>query len=713
MGGPGAWDRFAPEDDGSNDADKRRYQQTWRSLHPQTVKFWFNIDRTAVAAIKQPNSTSTYKRFALTYDGTFLRIVLPSGRAVSYPFPRLETGKFGHPLIMFKDNAAGKWADCRFGQGAYGGLWTENVVQAVSRDLLAAAMQRLEAADYPVTLHVHDEIVCQAPIEFGSTEEFQRLITTLPEWAEGLPITAKVRNGQRFAKSEKPATKPGTAPDDGTDAAANAHDDHAQGDRAHGDAANGNPSGAGGGNGNDRERTDGSKTEAEDDTYAEDNAGQPFNDAYLRAQGYRLTHVFDYTLPDGTLLYQQNRYELHTAITPTKKRPRKRFLAHQKVNGSDVLGAGSRRVIYNWPAVMRAGPGGTVAITEGEANAKVLIEAGLLATTVLSHKWTPECVAALTGCHAIILEDHDDDGRKQSAIARKVLAPVAASIRIVPTAHLWKHLDSQHQEYRDIKLKDDVENWIELGGDPAKLFDICREIPADSTRLIFINMSQWDLEPTPDQEWAVFNRIPRRECVLFSGIGGSGKSITQLSLSVASVLARDWLGVVPEQGPAIFIDAEDDEKVLHRRIKAIAAHYDVTVTEMIKGGLHLVSWRDCDAALAVAARNGKIEPTSLYRELLEAAGDIKPIMIGIAASANVFAGNENDRAQVQQFIGLLTRVAMTANGSIVLISHPSVAGVNTESGLSGSTQWLTVCGWRPRCIAKHLYRYQSADGPQT
>ena len=82
-----------------------------------------------------------------------------------------------------------------------------------------------------------------------------------------------------------------------------------------------------------------------------------------------------------------------------------------------------------------------------------------------------------------------------------------------------------------------------------------------------------------------------------------------------------------------------------------------------------------------------MEPTPLYRQLLEAAGDIKPIMIGIAASANVFAGNENDRAQVQQFIGMLTRVAMVANGSIALISHPSLAGINTETGLSGSTQW--------------------------
>jgi RecA-family ATPase len=91
--------------------------------------------------------------------------------------------------------------------------------------------------------------------------------------------------------------------------------------------------------------------------------------------------------------------------------------------------------------------------------------------------------------------------------------------------------------------------------------------------------------------------------------------------------------------------------------------------------------------LATVARNGKMEETSLYRQLLEAAGDIKPRMIGIASSANVFAGSEIDRSQVQQFIGLMTRMAIIADGSVTLISHPSVTGITSDSGISGSTQW--------------------------
>jgi hypothetical protein len=115
--------------------------------------------------------------------------------------------------------------------------------------------------------------------------------------------------------------------------------------------------------GNDAWR--GSKAEAERDTYAEEHAGEPFNDAFLLRQGYRLAHVFNYTLPDTTLVNKQNRYELQPRITPTKKRPRKRFLPHRIINGKDVLGAGDRLVIYNWPAIMRAGPGSTVVVPKG------------------------------------------------------------------------------------------------------------------------------------------------------------------------------------------------------------------------------------------------------------------------------------------------------------------------------------------------------------
>jgi RecA-family ATPase len=205
--------------------------------------------------------------------------------------------------------------------------------------------------------------------------------------------------------------------------------------------------------------------------------------------------------------------------------------------------------------------------------------------------------------------------------------------------------------------------------------------------LPFIDMSRWDGEPVPAQEWSVPDRYPLRQTVLFTGDGSAGKGTTKLHLCAAHALARDWLGTIPEPGPAMFVDAEDDEKVMHIRLAAIARHYGATFKDIISGGLHLTSLVGDDAVLGSPTRNGLIEPTGRYKQLLQAAGDIKPKMIAISSAADVFAGDENNRSQVRQFITMLNRVAILANGTVALIAHPSLTGINSGSGLSGSTQW--------------------------
>jgi RecA-family ATPase len=75
------------------------------------------------------------------------------------------------------------------------------------------------------------------------------------------------------------------------------------------------------------------------------------------------------------------------------------------------------------------------------------------------------------------------------------------------------------------------------------------------------------------------------------------------------------------------------------------------------------------------------------RSFNEQAGDLKPKHIGIDTAADVFAGSEIDRSQTRQFISLLRKLAIVANGSVVLLSHPSLTGINTGTGISGSTAW--------------------------
>jgi DNA polymerase len=198
QGGLNAWRKFEP--DRFSDAEVEQFKQEWRAAHPQIKKFWYAIDRAAWQAVRQREQVIHCGRLLLKCTGMFLFIKLPSGRKLAYPFPRIEIKDREHEVVVFKDASSGQWRDCRVGNGAYGGLWTENIVSAISRDLLAAALIRIERAGYRVVLHVHDEIICEVPIGFGSTEEFKKLMIVSPSWGHGLPIAAKAWCGSRFCK---------------------------------------------------------------------------------------------------------------------------------------------------------------------------------------------------------------------------------------------------------------------------------------------------------------------------------------------------------------------------------------------------------------------------------------------------------------------------------------------------------------------------------
>jgi RecA-family ATPase len=197
----------------------------------------------------------------------------------------------------------------------------------------------------------------------------------------------------------------------------------------------------------------------------------------------------------------------------------------------------------------------------------------------------------------------------------------------------------------------------------------------------------WDLYPPPAQDWSIPNIIPSMEVCLLSGHGATGKSTIGLWEAAAHVMAGDWMNALPKPGGAFFIDAEDALDVIHRRLDPIRAHYGTNFETMFGNGLQILPMAGEDALMATVNRDNRVLTTPFYHHILERAGDHKPEQIVIASAANVFGGNENDRSQVQQFIGLLKRIAIITGGSITLITHPSLTGLSTKSALSGSTQW--------------------------
>jgi RecA-family ATPase len=231
---------------------------------------------------------------------------------------------------------------------------------------------------------------------------------------------------------------------------------------------------------------------------------------------------------------------------------------------------------------------------------------------------------------------------------------------------------------------------------------------AHLTALPWIDMSSWDHEPIPEREWAIPDRVPLKQAGLFSGEGGTGKSIIELTKDVAHVAGKDWFGSMPEPGPAIYVGAEDDEKELHIRLADIAKHYGVTFEELVTGGLYVLCLLGQDATLCAASgKSGKVEVTDLYRQLYEAAGDIKPKNISIDTLSRAFAGSEIDRVQVYAFAMHMQALAMVADGSVTVLSHPSLQGISSGTGISGSTAWHGAFRFR-----QYLTAAKPDDGEQ-
>ena len=413
----------------------------------------------------------------------------------------------------------------------------------------------------------------------------------------------------------------------------------------------------------------------------------------------KIVKTYDYTNSDGALLYQVCRLE------PKSFRQRRPDGDSEWVWNLD----GVNRVPYRLPDLIKY-PFGTIFVTEGEKDADRLAEYDLCATTAASGKWDGIDISIFAGRDVMVLEDNDETGRRKALDAAARLQAVASTVRIVQLPGLPEH--------------GDVSDWLDSGHTSDELVETCFAAPLwgtaqsptppegkiapaapqmaaqtlpneplppqpalahESQPLPFINATAWHGQPVPDREWCVLNRIPMRNVTLFSGEGAIGKSIVSLQLAVAHVLGRDWLRTMPEMGPVLTVACEDDAEELHHRLSLILSHCGATFADL--KDLHLLSLAGQDALLATPDRNGLIKPTKLFDQLHAAACDTRPKLIVLDNSADVFGGNENDRAQVRQFIGILRGLAIDADSGVLLTSHPSLTGMNSGTGLSGSTAW--------------------------
>lgn len=167
--------------------------ESWRASHKKVVRGWADIEKAAKSAITHRGQKFSACRLTFgcrDVEGMpFLIMRLPSGRKLAYPKPKIRPHrKFeGRTEIAFYGHILGtKWGDV----STWGGTLLENATQAVAADIMANGAHNAERAGYQIATLIHDQAL--AYHQPGQpVEEFVRLLTTLPEWADGLPIEAE------------------------------------------------------------------------------------------------------------------------------------------------------------------------------------------------------------------------------------------------------------------------------------------------------------------------------------------------------------------------------------------------------------------------------------------------------------------------------------------------------------------------------------------
>lgn len=173
------------------------------------------------------------------------------------------------------------------------------------------------------------------------------------------------------------------------------------------------------------------------------------------------------------------------------------------------------------------------------------------------------------------------------------------------------------------------------------------------------------------------------------GDGGLGKTTLAFQLAYCTTWGMPWLGNKVRQGAAIYFTAEETNKDMNIRFAQLR---DVIVMPgRAPYPLEIISRADEDSALLAIPSTKPGGPamhtTPLFEELMEMAHDLEARLIVLDAVADVFGGEEISRSQVRCFIQILRRMAFNLNCAIMLIGHPSVDGMKSQRGYSGSTHW--------------------------
>jgi hypothetical protein len=420
--------------------------------------------------------------------------------------------------------------------------------------------------------------------------------------------------------------------------------------------------------------------------------GEPFVD-WKRGQH------FEYHDRDGKVIYSNTRYPLihrdGSPVMAAKGKPDKTFVLSRPQNGSWANGLGGLAQapyqLHDLIEDLMADRTVPVFIPEGEGKADLLREWGLTATYIA--RGTVEFAEYLRDALAILLPDADKAGQDYVDRVGSELYGVAREVRVLA---LPGRPDSG----------DDVKDWAAAGGTTDELLALAEDAPhwvprADSqdpgghtqheqeappVPLETFSASEFQEVEPPPRRWLVRDRVPIAAVTLLAGDGATGKTTIamQLGVCVAADLSGWLTGIVEEHGPVLFFTAEEDKAEVHRRLRAIVDHHSIPYPP----DLYIYCADGLNPQLAaIAPRSRQLEPTAVYEALRLTLDQLRPKLLVLESSADLYGGDEINRMQVRLFVSYLRQLARDFDCAVILLSHPSVRGMADDSGTSGNTAW--------------------------
>lgn len=182
-GAVGALKAMGAIDMGLEEQELQPLVDSWRQANPNIVLFWWDVDRAVRTAVKEQIKTETHGiQFEVTKGMLF--ITLPSGRKLAYVKPKMGENQFGGESVTYEGTGTAKrWERLE----SYGPKFVENIVQAISRDILAYSMRQL--SEFKIVGHVHDEVIIECDQD-QDLEEISTLMGIAPNWMPDINLRA-------------------------------------------------------------------------------------------------------------------------------------------------------------------------------------------------------------------------------------------------------------------------------------------------------------------------------------------------------------------------------------------------------------------------------------------------------------------------------------------------------------------------------------------